>query len=286
MTTDVLDHSIQQLPLLVPSEAASSLGLFRQQISLYHIVSELLDQLYTTWSRRDGIAKIRRLEDKLTAWKAGFQFHSATQPLSTAPSESFPLFRLQVLADFAKLLLHRPALSFNEAEPQFHESLKASVEASDTLIPAIQESIYSRRLIRAWPLATSAVLQLGLTLLYPFWIDAPYARLYPETIRRRIAAVCDLIAASTPDATMDAYAGGAEGPQQNRVSSFLTELSTFTLDSPKATSQGESSSRTRDTMVSSQADILENMNLADWPSIMLPNNFLISEMDLAQNFET
>jgi hypothetical protein len=80
MNGDCDDHSIQLIPKILPGEAASSLALFRQQISLYQIISETLDQLYTTWNRQNCVSKIRNLENTLDSWKRVFPFYSATQP--------------------------------------------------------------------------------------------------------------------------------------------------------------------------------------------------------------
>lgn len=279
MNTDCPDHSIQQLPVIVPGDAASSLGLFRQYISLYQILSETLDQLYTTWGRRDGVSKIRRLEHKLNSWRQTLQFHSAAQ--SHPAAESFALSRLAALTEFAHLLIHRPALSFDASYPQFTTSLVASVRAAEALLTSIHGSRYCRLLIQAWPLSLSVVVQLGLTFMYPFWVDIPAACLSEEALRERIAAVCELARISVASSPK-----GAPGESGADVGAFLETLCEKTLRAHRHMHWESREIRVGELSGGEveAGGVLGDMDFPDWQSLMLPNEFLFSEWDLTQSF--
>jgi hypothetical protein len=285
MNKDCPDHSIQQLPVIVPSEAASSLGIFRQQISLYQIFSEVLDQLYTTWNRRDGCSKIHRLHDKLSSWKTSFDAHTASQHSLGSPmgTESFSVYRLRVLAEFARLLIHRTAITFNESEPQFQTSLVIAVESSQTLILLLQDSLYPERLMLTWPFSMPAVLQLGLMLLYPYWIEAPYACLRRATLYESIDKACHLLDAGVKFSDARELTQ-SDSAKRDSASRFLRELAHRTVTQLIAP-ESETPRRGEDITGSIFTDALETMNFMDWQSLMLPNDFLYSEMDLVQGFE-
>ena len=144
--------------MIIPGEAASPLGLFRQYISLYQIISETLDQLYTTWNRRGGVSKIKGLEMKLDSWLRTLEFN--WDPLAvdggSGCSESFGFTRLKILTEFTRILIHRPALSFEQSEPQFRNSLAISMETAERFLKAIQERSSSTWRDEASPLEQMA----------------------------------------------------------------------------------------------------------------------------------
>ncbi|OAA65552.1 Transcription factor [Niveomyces insectorum RCEF 264] len=268
-------HSIQQLPVLLPGKTFSPLSLFRQQIALYQILSETVDQLYTTWNRRGSVAKIRSLDDKLATWRRAFRFHSVVQPKDTSSSqdeEPFAVVRLRVLSEFARIFIHRPALTFAHTEPQFRESLVASLEAGDALLAASQGTHRVRRLLRIWPLSLAFLLQLGVLFLYPFWTDDPPCPLDAQLLRDRISAVKSLLA------WLDA--------RDTRTGLFLATLCEKTLAANETRRQPQRQLERYSAGMGGllQQSLSEQANCADWQSLMLPNEFLISEWDLSQSF--
>ena len=285
MNTDCPDHSIQQLPVIIPGEAASPLGLFRQYISLYQIISETLDQLYTTWNRRGGVSKIKGLEMKLDSWARMLEFNWDRLGMDDggSSSESFALVRLKVLTEFARILIHRPALSFEQSEPQFRDSLSTSLETAERLLYAIRESQIPRRLIQAWPLSIAVLLQIGLLFLYPFWLENPQTPLERHMLQERIAAVCEVVQASAPSPTRRAdFEDDTNSDIYQQICGYLQALCDKTLDMLEV--RERNTVERRDDAFPPEQMAQDGMDYADWHSLMLPNEFLFSEWDLMQNF--
>lgn len=283
MNIDCPDTGVQQLPILVPGEV-EALGLFRQQIFIYQIYSEILDLLYTTWNRRDGVTKIADLEHKLDLWKDACRpddYYDAipegeNHPIRTA------LLRLSILADLGRLLIHRPALTFDASEPQFETSLTACVQASRAIIGKLHQERSATYLIKTWPLSLSILYQSAIMLLYPSWLGWKSALVTHDALRSHFRQVRELITECQSDTTVqrneDPQADSAnlakwEEDLRVQISTFLESLLVLTINS-------DSRSHTQELSGWSHNQSPESGNCADWQSLMLPNAFLSSDFDI------
>lgn len=291
MNADCPDTGVQQLPILVPGEA-DALGLFRQQIFIYQIYSEILDLLYTTWNRRDGIVKIANLEHKLKLWKDACRPEDYYEALDPGKNQHVrtALLRLLVLGDLGHLLIHRPALTFDPSEPQFATSLTACVQASQSIITRLSQEPDSSYLVGVWPLSISTLYQSTIMLLYPWWLgDQPIAQIPEGALRNHVQQVCQLTFYSRRPSTVD-----GTGEQDSRTTptmthdkdiytelpQFLESLLNLTLHASAGGKGGTLRNNTQDTSNQSQTDTLEDANCRDWESLMLPNAFMSSDWEM------
>ncbi|KAI1308933.1 fungal-specific transcription factor domain-containing protein [Xylaria venustula] len=115
-------------------------------IHLGRILSTILDQLYTTTSRRNGPEKIVNLRNELLGWNQKFvgqldgriDSDGLLRPRTGHHRDLHddPLSRvlLPSLSNMAIILIHRPGLTFSETTPEFHESLRWCAYSSSAII--------------------------------------------------------------------------------------------------------------------------------------------------------
>lgn len=137
---ELLSRTHVQFPL--PGETSqvdTALRLFK----LARIVGNTLEELYTTTLRRGGVAKIGRLQVELDAWAganatvlAETEFVDGMVDSETA-EQALPMLYLKLSYNVATIHVHRPALSFTEAHPQYEASLRTCGQASANLIRLI-----------------------------------------------------------------------------------------------------------------------------------------------------
>ncbi|KAH7149903.1 fungal-specific transcription factor domain-containing protein [Dactylonectria estremocensis] len=187
---DLLSRTHVEFPLPgVASQVDTALSLFK----LSQIVGSTLEKLYTTTRRRGGVAKIKHLQAELEMWERSLPI-SARRPVqpeenpdadisetqdpveSTEASTNATLEAtfLDVALCIATIHIHRPALSFTTAHPQFLPSLEACGRASATLINRISTNLMSFAPLdigsiapRTLPFNSSYPDSLLITLLYP-----------------------------------------------------------------------------------------------------------------------
>lgn len=150
---------------------------------LSSIMQQFTRLLFTTTERRDGEAKISKLDRHLRVWHYE---HSdlIAQGKSDGQSNSLAL-HLQILAHFCLLLIHQPGLTLEEQNLQFSKSLTTSLHCAINLLQILAES----RGIQALPCLQSniprLVFQSGLVCLYYSWhnqtINLPEADCFSET---------------------------------------------------------------------------------------------------------
>ncbi|KAH7160738.1 fungal-specific transcription factor domain-containing protein [Dactylonectria macrodidyma] len=187
---DLLSRTQVKFPLPgVASQVDTALSLFK----LSQIVGSTLEKLYTTTRRRGGVAKIKHLQAELEMWERSLPI-SARRPaqpgenpdadisetqdpvesIDVSTNATFEATFLDVALCIATIHIHRPALSFTTAHPQFLPSLKACGRASATLIDRISTNLMSFAPLdigniapRTIPFSSSYPDSLLITLLYP-----------------------------------------------------------------------------------------------------------------------
>ncbi|KAM5345262.1 hypothetical protein ACJ41O_011124 [Fusarium nematophilum] len=212
---DLLSRTHVEFPL--PGERSqvdTAISLFK----LARIIARTLEDLYTTTRRRGGVAKIAHLQAELDMWE-----RAVLEPETGTASMSLESTFLRVSHCVATIHIHRPALSFTTADPQFVLSLKACSNASATLIgllstglvvlgtdPAMRSPAAADFPGGDWPVSLLVTLlypngihmlwQAGLTILfagwkgYPVTVDQDESLIQSciETLRRLHAHVDDV----------------------------------------------------------------------------------------------
>lgn len=128
--------------------------VFIQYVRIGKIFSRIREMLYTTTKRRNGAAKIKELDLDLHMWSQNLKVHGiqfeigALSTLNLAECarkgiEKTALW-LQLLANIATVLIHRPGLSFDEDTPQFANCLRACVGSSSACLALLENTYVSR----------------------------------------------------------------------------------------------------------------------------------------------
>ncbi|KAL5590090.1 hypothetical protein FOVSG1_011957 [Fusarium oxysporum f. sp. vasinfectum] len=170
------------------SQVDTAISLFK----LARIVGRTLEDLYTTTRRRGGVAKIARLQAELNMWeRVVLEPELESEPATSATTKSLEATFLRVAHCVATIHIHRPALSFTTADPQFVSSLKACGQASAKLVELLSSSpgtlgtnhATGQVMMGDWPETMLVTLlypngihmlwQAGLTILFTGWKGYP-----------------------------------------------------------------------------------------------------------------
>ncbi|KAH7015638.1 fungal-specific transcription factor domain-containing protein [Ilyonectria destructans] len=223
---DLLSRTHVKFPLPgVASEVDTALNLFK----LAQIVGSTLEMLYTTTRRRGGAVKIKHLQAELNMWERALPtgMRKLSQPeenpnadisgpqnngggVDVSRNASFEATFLDIALCIATIHVHRPALSFTTAHPQFLPSLEACSHSSATLINRIStdfmsftpmelgptpyspasNSLYPNSLLIAllYPNGIHMLWQAGLTIFYARWKGHPVTDEDDEDLIRRCIA--------------------------------------------------------------------------------------------------
>ena len=145
------------------------------------LLSATLDQLYTTSQRRGGEEKILRLDRDLRVW---FQnFNAALNCPSfdlTNLGESLDRTRLQrfgdsacgiiawldIMANYAMVMIHRPALTFDPATQRFRESLSTCVKSASAILQLSSATSFHQKASYIAPLGPSVIFQSALMHIF------------------------------------------------------------------------------------------------------------------------
>ncbi|KAI9901772.1 hypothetical protein N3K66_003589 [Trichothecium roseum] len=184
---DLLTRSHVAFPL--PGEV-SQVDTALSLVKLARIMGETLERLYTTTRRRGGVSKIARLQAELDRWEreslpGGPEAGELDDDEPATASASFEVTFLRVALSVATIHVHRPALAFTTADPQFSLSLQACVRASTILIrllsseeadpepdPTSESPCYYHRCpdsifaLLLYPSGAHMLWQAGLTLIF------------------------------------------------------------------------------------------------------------------------
>ncbi|KAE8402102.1 hypothetical protein BDV37DRAFT_165721 [Aspergillus pseudonomiae] len=258
--TDYDDMHSDQLSYPLPGET-THIEPFLQYVHLAQILSRCLEQMYTTTNRRGGVAKIFRLQRELDLWKQNVQSslpnvartgeliqtrlhnrnnnNTAYNPVERPDIISLWLF---ILGELATMLIHRPALTFGQQEPQLADSLRSCKEATTHLILAFELASEVSFTPHIWPSGHHLVLQSGLMLLYDRWVQTPTQRpgisSEPDTLPQFIHIAITLLSKSAAHLDERVGSGRPRSPSTTdtieslrQASSYLHYLCTRTLDS-------------------------------------------------------
>ncbi|RKK09192.1 hypothetical protein BFJ65_g15644 [Fusarium oxysporum f. sp. cepae] len=186
---DLLSRTHVEFPL--PGERSqvdTAISLFK----LARIIGRTLEDLYTTTRRRGGVAKIARLQAELNMWeRVVLEPGLESEPATSVTTKSLEATFLRVAHCVATIHIHRPALSFTTADPQFVSSLKACGQASAKLVELLSSSLGTlgtnhatgQVMMGDWPETMLVTLlypngihmlwQAGLTILFTGWKGYP-----------------------------------------------------------------------------------------------------------------
>lgn len=157
--------------------------MFIALAKLSNIMQQFTRLLFTTTERRDGEAKISKLDRHLRVWHYE---HSdlIAQGKSDGQRNSLAL-HLQILAHSCILLIHQPGLTLEEQNPQFSKSLTISLHCAIDLLQILTESRGNQELPCLQSNIPRLVFQSGLVCLYYSWhnqtIILPEADCFSET---------------------------------------------------------------------------------------------------------
>ncbi|KAI1033931.1 hypothetical protein LB503_010949 [Fusarium chuoi] len=170
------------------SQVDTAISLFK----LARIMGRTLEDLYTTTRRRGGVAKIARLQAELNMWEqVVLEPELELEPTTSVTTKSLEATFLRVAHCVATIHIHRPALSFTSADPQFVTSLKACGQASAKIVELLSSCLGTLGVNHAtvqvmmgdWPESMLVTLlypngihmlwQAGLTILFTGWKGYP-----------------------------------------------------------------------------------------------------------------
>ncbi|KAI1356613.1 hypothetical protein F5Y01DRAFT_301455 [Xylaria sp. FL0043] len=132
---DLSQGDAEHLSLPLPGES-TPVNDYIALVHLGRILSTILEQLYTTTSRRSGPEKIAKLRNELLGWNQKFASQLESQidgdgllkPLISgrhSPCDgSLSRILLPLLSNMAIMLIHRPGLTFSENTLEFQENFR------------------------------------------------------------------------------------------------------------------------------------------------------------------
>ncbi|KAI1840921.1 hypothetical protein JX266_012857 [Neoarthrinium moseri] len=136
---DLEDMSGMGMSLPLPGET-TPVHDFIRFCHLSRVLSSMLSQLYTTTDRRGGPEKISRLDQQLRTWHDRFdESLNHTEDIGSPPSSIYDHKHLTsvwlpLMQHVARLLIHRPGLTFDPSTPKFRECLAVCTDASSEIV--------------------------------------------------------------------------------------------------------------------------------------------------------
>ncbi|KAE8312831.1 hypothetical protein BDV41DRAFT_588516 [Aspergillus transmontanensis] len=247
--TDYDDMHSDQLSYPLPGET-THIEPFLQYVNLAQILSRCLEQMYTTTNRRGGVAKIHRLHRELDVWKQDVQsslpniartkeliqtrLHNINNTTTAYNSVGHPDFIsvwLFILGELATMLIHRPALTFSQQEPQFADSLRACREATTHLILAFELTSDASIVPRIWPSGHHLIFQSGLMLLYDRWfqnpVQSPGISSEPDTLPKFIHIAITLLSKAAAHLDERVGSGRPRSPSTTDTIESLRQASSY-----------------------------------------------------------
>ena len=164
---DFDDIDVYELPVPLPGETPAMQG-FITLVRLCCILRRCVTGLYTTTERRNGQRRIPTLEQELRNWIYGEQALKDSEPLQHQQSEAAKFVRRYTitLAHMCMILIHQPALTFEEKVPQFAQSLETSVKAALSLLDTLKSPRHDKRDLYLQPSLSRILFQCALLCLY------------------------------------------------------------------------------------------------------------------------
>jgi hypothetical protein len=149
-------------------------------IQLSKIISMILSLLYTTTQRREGEEKIVNLDRELRGWSqnlnSALHLSSSLENVDKAlpkprlqrflDTEKLMIAWLDIMANYALVLIHRPALTFDQSTPCFRESLNVAVKATSAILWLSSASAFHRKALDCAPFGPAVVFQSALMQIF------------------------------------------------------------------------------------------------------------------------
>ncbi|BAE65893.1 unnamed protein product [Aspergillus oryzae RIB40] len=129
------------------------------------------------------------------------------------------------------MLIHRPALTFGQQEPQFADSLRACKEATTHLILAFELASDASFVPGIWPSGHHLIFQSGLMLLYDRWfqnpIQSPGISSEPDTLPKFIHIAITLLSRSAAYLDERVGSGRPRSPSTTDTIESLRQTSSY-----------------------------------------------------------
>ncbi|KAI0977095.1 fungal-specific transcription factor domain-containing protein [Xylaria arbuscula] len=182
---DLGHGDIPNITLPLPGES-TPVNDFIAFIHLGRLLSTILDQLYTTTSRRNGPEKIVNLRNELLGWNQKFVGQLDGRIDSDGlirlrighrrdlHDDPFSRVLLPSLSNMAIMLIHRPGLTFSETTPEFHESLRWCASSSSAIIEDTFTIYSNPRMCRiVFPLSPNTIFQSAMLHIFLWFQQSP-----------------------------------------------------------------------------------------------------------------
>lgn len=264
-----------ELPVPLPGESTEA-SMFISLAKLSTIMQQMTRMLFTTTERREGEAKIHKLDRQLRVWQ--YEHVESLESANTGEDRhSFPR-HLQVLSHFCMLLIHQPGLTFEEENPQFASSMAVSLRSALDLLLSLAEFKAERTSSYLQPNWVRMIFQSGLMCLYYAWhnqtvilysgdsvSEAPTSRA-STTLAFATETAVDLLRLQISELPTDGYtmASHERGVTQQALEQAIMALQRMT-DKTYALFDGSNQQPTNDSAVVDEG--LASMDtLEDWSS--------------------
>lgn len=176
MPTDCHLHGLGATGLSHPLPGErTAVFVFIQYVALGRKLSRILDLLYTTTRRRDGATKIAELDLELRMWNQNLKTSGISFDIGSfsevALGESYHgdnriRLWLQLMANFAMILIHRPGLSFDDTTAEFGKCLRICLDCSQVILTTLSDSCIAPWLRSLSLVGPSTVFQSALMHAY------------------------------------------------------------------------------------------------------------------------
>lgn len=215
MPADCILEDIDAEHVSYPSPGETTpIAFFNQSVLLGMKLSIILEQMYTTTQRRDSVDKITRLDQKMRTWNQTFNALPQFTPFEIGETLHFiagtsgqswkrlSTMWLQLLANLAMVLIHRPALTFPPETPEFAASLNTCINCSNVILNLLGDEEFGVWLRSVCPSGPHVVFQAALMHVYAF-CNTPGTTIIAAsdkmTALRAIAKAISLLKLYVPD---------------------------------------------------------------------------------------
>jgi hypothetical protein len=192
--------------------------IYLRFIQLSKIISMILGLLYTTTQRREGEERIVNLDRELRGWSQNLNsalrlsssLENVDKPLPNSrlqrflDTEKLMIAWLDLMANYALVLIHRPALTFDQSTSRFRESLNVAVKASATILWLSSSSSFHRKALECAPFGPALVFQSALMQIFnsclgEFGALSTDTALAQKTVREAIRLLQEMLERSNAD---------------------------------------------------------------------------------------
>jgi hypothetical protein len=147
------------------------ISFFNHYATLSKKMSSILDLLYTTTQRRQGVAKIERLDRDIKVWSQNLGLdeddtESGSHSQAVAGGCGALLLYLRLLSRFSIILIHRPGLTFDDSTSEFADCLGACLIASTELIRLLGLPDLSHSFLSFCPIGPGLIFQCALMHIF------------------------------------------------------------------------------------------------------------------------